>query len=41
MTRFIALSILLATTHLSWRLSVATEIVVSMPDQQLAVIDHG
>src|ERR1700736_4241336 len=41
MTRFIALSILLATTQLSWGLSVATEIVVSVPDQQLAVIDRG
>jgi lipoprotein-anchoring transpeptidase ErfK/SrfK len=41
MTRFIALSILLATTQLSWGLSVATEMVVSVPDQQLAVIDRG
>ena len=41
MRRFIALSILLATTQLSWGLSVATEIVVSVPDQQLAVIDRG
>jgi lipoprotein-anchoring transpeptidase ErfK/SrfK len=41
MTRFVALSILLATTQLSWGLSVATEIVVSVPDQQLAVIDRG
>jgi lipoprotein-anchoring transpeptidase ErfK/SrfK len=32
---------LLATTHLSWGLSVATEIVVSVPDQQLVVIDRG
>ena len=41
MRRFISLSILLATTQLSWGLSVATEIVVSVPDQQLAVIDRG
>jgi lipoprotein-anchoring transpeptidase ErfK/SrfK len=41
MRRLIALSILLATTQLSWGLSVATEIVVSVPDQQLAVIDRG
>ena len=41
MRRFIALSILLATMQLSWGLSVATEIVVSVPDQQLAVIDRG
>jgi lipoprotein-anchoring transpeptidase ErfK/SrfK len=41
MRRFVALSILLATTLLSWGLSVATEIVVSVPDQQLAVIDRG
>lgn len=41
MRRFIALSILLVTTQLSWGLSVATEIVVSVPDQQLAVIDRG
>ena len=41
MRRFVALSILLATTQLSWGLSVATEIVVSVPDQQLAVIDRG
>ena len=41
MTRFIALSILLATTQLSWGLSVATEIVVSVPDQRLAVIDRA
>jgi L,D-transpeptidase-like protein len=41
MRRFVALSILLATTQLSWGLSVATEIVVSVPDQQLGVIDRG
>ena len=41
MRRFIALSILLVTTQLSWGLSVATEIFVSVPDQQLAVIDRG
>jgi lipoprotein-anchoring transpeptidase ErfK/SrfK len=41
MRRFIALSILLLTTQLSWGLSVATEIVVSVPDQQLALIDRG
>jgi lipoprotein-anchoring transpeptidase ErfK/SrfK len=41
MKGFIVLSILLATTQLSWGLSVATEIVVSVPDQQLAVIDRG
>jgi L,D-transpeptidase catalytic domain len=41
MRRFIALSILLVTTQLSWGLSVATEIVVSVPEQQLAVIDRG
>jgi lipoprotein-anchoring transpeptidase ErfK/SrfK len=41
MKLFITSSILLATMHLSWGLSVATEIVVSVPDQQLAVIDRG
>jgi lipoprotein-anchoring transpeptidase ErfK/SrfK len=35
------MSILFATTQLSWGLSVATEIVVSVTDQQLAVIDRG
>jgi len=37
----ITLSILLATAQLSWGLSVATEIVVSVPDQQLALLDRG
>jgi len=35
------LSILLATARLSWGLSVATEMIVSVPDQQLAIIDRG
>jgi len=39
--RLLALSILLATAHISWALSAATEIIVSVPDQQLAVIDRG
>src|ERR1700738_5097084 len=39
--RLYALSILLATAHISWALSTATEIVISVPDQQLAVIDRG
>jgi lipoprotein-anchoring transpeptidase ErfK/SrfK len=39
--RLFALSILLATTHISSALSVATEIIISVPDQQLAVIDRG
>ena len=34
-------SILIATTQSSWALSVATEIVVSVPDQKLALIDRG
>ena len=41
MKTLLALSILLATTQLSSALSVATEIVVSVPDQQLALIDRG
>jgi lipoprotein-anchoring transpeptidase ErfK/SrfK len=41
MKPLLALSILLAMTHLSWGLSVATEIVISVPDQQLALIDRG
>jgi lipoprotein-anchoring transpeptidase ErfK/SrfK len=41
MRLLMTLSILLSTTQLSWGLSVATEIVVSVPDQQLAVIDRG
>jgi len=36
-----ALSILLGTAHLSWAISLAAEIIVSVPDQQLAVIDRG
>src|SRR6266436_3661401 len=39
--RLLALLILLATTHISWALSTATEIIISVPDQQLAMIDHG
>jgi hypothetical protein len=39
--RLLALSILLATTRISWALSAATEIVISVPDQQLAAIDRG
>jgi lipoprotein-anchoring transpeptidase ErfK/SrfK len=35
------LSILFVTMQFSWGLSVATEIVVSVPDQQLAIIDRG
>ena len=41
MKSLLALSILLATAHLSWGLSVGTEIVISVPDQQLALIDRG
>src|SRR4051794_27939307 len=41
MKTLLGLSILLATTHFSWSLSVATEIIVSVPDQQLALIDRG
>jgi lipoprotein-anchoring transpeptidase ErfK/SrfK len=41
MKSLLALSILLAMTDLSWGLSVATEIVISVPDQQLALIDRG
>src|SRR6267142_2566069 len=41
MKSLLALSILLPTAHLSWALSVATEIVVSVPDQKLALIDRG
>src|SRR5438045_9688758 len=37
--RLFALSILLATTPLA--LSAATEIIISVPDQQLALIDRG
>ena len=39
--RLLALSILLTTTHISWALSTATEIIISVPDQELAVIDRG
>jgi lipoprotein-anchoring transpeptidase ErfK/SrfK len=41
MKTLLSLSILLATGPLSWGLSVATEIVISVPDQQLALIDRG
>src|SRR5438552_16929636 len=41
MKSLLALSILLATAHLSWGLSVATEIVISVPEQQLALSDRG
>jgi lipoprotein-anchoring transpeptidase ErfK/SrfK len=41
MRSLVALSILFATTQLSSALSVATEMIVSVPDQQLAVIDRG
>jgi lipoprotein-anchoring transpeptidase ErfK/SrfK len=37
----LALSILLATAPVSWALSTATEIIISVPDQQLAMIDRG
>ena len=39
--RLLALSILLTTIHISWALSTATEIIISVPDQQLALIDRG
>src|SRR6266705_325647 len=39
--RLLALLILLATTHISLALSTATEIIISVPDQQLALIDRG
>src|ERR1700738_3331649 len=41
MRSLVALSILLATSQLSSALSVATESIVSVSDQQLALIDHG
>ena len=41
MKMFLALSILLAAARLSFSQSVATEIIVSIPDQQLALIDRG
>ena len=39
--RLLALPILLATTHISLAISTATEIIISVPDQQLALIDRG
>jgi lipoprotein-anchoring transpeptidase ErfK/SrfK len=39
--RLFVLSILLVTTPVSWALSAATEIIISVPDQQLALIDRG
>src|SRR5947207_1182463 len=39
--RLLALSILLTTIYSSWALSKATEIIISVPDQQLALIDRG
>src|SRR5207237_1969400 len=39
--RLLTLTILLATTHMSWALSTATELIISVPDQQLAMIDRG
>ncbi len=39
--RLFALSILLATTHIALALSAATEIIISVPDQQLALINRG
>lgn len=39
--RLLALSIMLATAPVSWALSTATEIIISVPDQQLAMIDRG
>ena len=42
MKRFLlSLSILLAIAKIAGALSVATEMIVSVPDQQLALIDHG
>ena len=41
MKSFLILSILLAMARLSLAQSVATEIIVSVPDQQLALIDRG
>jgi len=38
---FFTLSILLAAAGLSFAQSVATEIIISVPDQQLAVVDRG
>jgi lipoprotein-anchoring transpeptidase ErfK/SrfK len=39
--RLFALSILLVTAHISRALSPATEIIISVPEQQLALIDRG
>ena len=41
MNPLLTLSILLAIAQQSWGLSVATELIISVPDQQLAVIDRG
>src|SRR5215831_20250977 len=41
MRSILIFSILLATTRFSMAQSIATEIVVSVPDQKLAVIDRG
>ena len=41
MKSLFALSILLTTTQVSWAISLAAEMVVSVPDQKLAVIDRG
>ena len=41
MRSLVALSILFATSQLSSALSVATEMIVSVSDQQLALIDRG
>ena len=41
MKTLLAFSILLVTARMSFAQSVATEIVVSVPDQQLALIDRG
>jgi lipoprotein-anchoring transpeptidase ErfK/SrfK len=39
--KLLSISILLAITQVSRALSPATEIIVSVPDQKLALIDHG
>ena len=41
MKSFLVLSILLAASSLSFGQSVATEMIVSVPDQKLALIDRG
>ena len=41
MKALLLLSILWATARSSWGLSFAAEMIVSVPDQQLAVIEHG